>query len=41
MKIQRTRNAGRNIIFGILQKIYQIVIPFIMRTIMIYYMGLT
>ena len=41
MKIQRTRNAGRNIIFGILQKIYQIVIPFIMRTIMIYYMGIT
>lgn len=41
MKIQRTRNAGRNMIFGILQKIYQIVIPFIMRTIMIYYMGIT
>lgn len=41
MKIQRTRNAGRNMIFGILQKIYQIIIPFIMRTIMIYYMGIT
>ena len=35
----RTKNATRNIIFGILLKIYQIIIPFIMRTAMIYFMG--
>lgn len=40
MKIQRTRNAGRNIAFGFIQKIYQIIMPFIMRTIMIYFMGI-
>lgn len=39
MKIERSRNAGRNIVFGIILKIYQIVIPFIMRTVMIYFMG--
>ncbi|MGH4038744.1 MAG: lipopolysaccharide biosynthesis protein [Sphaerochaeta sp.] len=40
MKIERTRNAGRNVAFGFIQKIYQIVMPFIMRTIMIYFMGI-
>lgn len=39
MKIERTKNAGRNIVFGALLKIYQIAIPFLMRTIMIYFMG--
>ncbi len=39
MKIERSKNAGRNIVFGIILKIYQIVIPFIMRTVMIYFMG--
>lgn len=38
-KIERTKNASRNIVFGILLKIYQILIPFIMRTAMIYLMG--
>ena len=37
--IERTRNATRNIIFGVILKIYNIVIPFIMRTAMIYLMG--
>lgn len=40
MKIQRTRNAGRNIIYGTILKIYQIIIPFLMRTLMIYQMGM-
>lgn len=39
MKIERTKNAGRNIIFGTILKIYQIAIPFLMRTAMIYFMG--
>lgn len=39
MKIERTRNASRNIIFGIILKIYQIILPFVMRTVMIYFMG--
>lgn len=39
MKIERTKNAGRNIAFGIILKIYQIVVPFLMRTAMIYIMG--
>ncbi|SET90706.1 Membrane protein involved in the export of O-antigen and teichoic acid [Lacrimispora sphenoides] len=39
MKIERINNASRNIVFGGLLKIYQIVIPFLMRTIMIYFMG--
>lgn len=39
MKIERTKNAKRNIIFGTLLKCYQIAVPFAMRTIMIYVMG--
>lgn len=35
----RTKNASRNIMFGIILKIYQLAIPFIMRTIMIYTLG--
>lgn len=39
-KIERTKNATRNIIFGMILKVYQILIPFIMRTAMIYFMGI-
>ena len=39
MKIERSKNAVRNIVFGTVLKIYQIVIPFVMRTAMIYFMG--
>lgn len=39
MIIERTKNAGRNMVFGIVLKIYQIIIPFIMRTVMLYFMG--
>ena len=39
MKLERTKNATRNIIFGMILKIYQIIMPFVMRTVMIYFMG--
>lgn len=39
MKIERTKNATRNIIFGGILKAYQIAVPFLMRTAMIYFMG--
>ena len=39
MQIERTKNASRNILFGIILKIYQIAVPFLMRTAMIYFMG--
>lgn len=38
-KIERTKNATHNIIFGIILKVYQILVPFLMRTAMIYLMG--
>lgn len=38
-KIERTKNATRNIVFGTILKAYQIVVPFLMRTAMIYLMG--
>ncbi len=39
MKIERTKRAKQNIIFGTMLKLYQIIIPFLMRTLMIYYLG--
>ncbi len=39
-KIERTKNATRNIIFGVILKAYQIIVPFLMRTAMIYLMGI-
>ena len=39
MRIERTKNATRNMVFGIALKIYQILMPFFMRTAMIYFMG--
>lgn len=39
MKIERSENAKRNIVFGTMLKIYQMVIPFMMRTAMIYLLG--
>lgn len=40
MKLERTKNATRNIIFGIILKLYQMLLPFVMRTAMIYFMGM-
>lgn len=39
MQINKTRNAARNIFFGAIQKIVNIVMPFISRTVMIYVLG--
>lgn len=39
MKIERTKNASKNILFGLLLKLQQTVLPFLMRTVMIHYMG--
>lgn len=39
MRIERTKNASRNMVFGIILKVYQIIVPFLMRTAMIYLMG--
>lgn len=39
MKIERTKNATKNIIFGTILKVYQILVPFVIRTAMIYLLG--
>ena len=39
MKMEKTKNASRNIIFGAFLKVYQIFLPFLMRTIMMYTIG--
>ena len=39
MKIERTKNASKNIIFGMLLRIYQIIVPFLIRTALIYCLG--
>ena len=39
MKFNRTKNASRNIIFGLIGKLYSIIVPFCLRTLMIYLLG--
>lgn len=39
MKFNRTKNASRNIAVGLLQRLYQILVPFLMRTAMIHLLG--
>lgn len=39
MQINKTQNAARNMVFGTIQKIVNIVMPFITRTAMIYTLG--
>ena len=39
MKIERSKNATRNIVYGVGYKIYTTIVPFCMRTIMIYFLG--
>lgn len=39
MKIERTKNATRNMAFGWIQSIYSMIIPFATRTAMIYFLG--
>lgn len=38
--MQRTKNASRNIIFGTLLKLYQIAVPFFIRTVITYILGI-
>ena len=40
MKLERTKNATRNMVFGGIQKFYSILAPFITRTIFIYTLGI-
>ncbi|SEL72967.1 Membrane protein involved in the export of O-antigen and teichoic acid [Butyrivibrio sp. ob235] len=40
MKFSRAKNASRNAFFGVILKVYQILIPFIMRTALVYFMGI-
>lgn len=39
MRIERSKNATRNIIYGTGFKIYTMLVPFCMRTLMIYFLG--
>lgn len=39
VKLNRTENAVRNIVFGSLQKIVSILLPFVSRTVLIHYLG--
>ena len=39
LKIQRTKNATRNIVFGVLYRIVATLCPFIMRTVLLYKLG--
>lgn len=40
MKVERTRNAARNMLFGMVLKLYQIIVPFLMRTAITYFIGM-
>ena len=39
MQFNKTINASKNLVFGIALKLYHIIVPFLMRTAMIYLMG--
>ena len=39
MKIERTKNAARNIVWGVIEKIITLLIPFLTRTILIKVLG--
>lgn len=40
MKIERTKNATRNVVVGAALRLYQMIGPFILRTVMIYVLGM-
>lgn len=40
MSTSRTKNASRNLLYGMLLKIYQVILPFVIRTVIIYYLGI-
>ena len=39
MKIERTKNASRNFAYGIFYRVYSIFFPFVIRTAIIYLLG--
>ena len=39
MKLNKIKNAKRNMVFGIILKIYQILLPFLFRTVIVYTLG--
>lgn len=39
MKINRSRNAKRNIIYGVINRFFNMLFPFVIRTIMLYILG--
>ena len=39
MRIERTKNAVRNILFGTVNRVINIILPFISRTVILYVMG--
>lgn len=40
MKLNKTKNTIRNIIFGVITKIVQLILPFVIRTVFIYTLGI-
>lgn len=40
MKFERGKNSARNLFFGIVSKIYNLLVPFIIRTVIIYVLGM-
>lgn len=40
MKLERSKNTARNYIFGAITKIYNLLVPFLMRTALIYCLGM-
>jgi O-antigen/teichoic acid export membrane protein len=40
MKLERSKNTARNFIFGTITKLYNILVPFLMRTALIYCLGM-
>lgn len=39
MRLERSKNAKRNIVYGIINKLTMIIVPFILRTVIIYFLG--
>ncbi len=40
MKLDRSKNTARNMAFGVVAKIYNLLLPFVMRTLLIYTLGI-
>lgn len=40
MKLERSKNSARNFFFGVISKIYNLIIPFLLRTAIIYILGM-